>query len=500
MKINKILLIVPPAFTFKAYRDINPLPPMGLGYLASIVEKIGIEVKILDCLIRGWDYEEEASDTIVRVGLSDKEIKNFILDFNPDLVGINCSFSRQHKLYRHMLNLVKQVNPKCTTVAGGAHVTVCPENILNDPACDFIIIGEAEESFENLLKSLNSDEDVKLIDGLGWRNNGKVLINEKNRWIENLDSISFPAYHIMELERYFTLDASHGLRHKDRFCPIVTSRGCPAKCTFCSADKVWGRKYRTRSVDNILKEMKLLRTRYKVEELMFEDDNVTADPRRAKELFSAMVKEKLNFVWDTPNGVGIWSIDEPMLDLMKASGCIHLNFPIESGSQRVLNEVIQKPLNLSKVRSLISYCKKIKLDFGMFLVIGMPGETMAEIWQSFRFAASCGVYNPLVSIATPYPGTKLLEICQENGYLKKEFNLDDLFIRSFMIKTQCWDSDELEGVLLKGNLYLKFKEIIYNPIVFFRWLTKNKISQFFFHIKRAIELLRSYLKQRLFGQ
>lgn len=489
MKVKKILLLVPPAFTFKVYRDINPLPPMGLGYLASVGENIGIEVKILDCLIRGWDYEVEASDTLIRVGLSDKKIKDYIMDFNPDLVGINCSFSRQHKLYHHILGLVKQVNPKCITVAGGAHVTVCPENILNDSACDFILIGEAEESFEKLLKFLNNGGDVKLIDGLGWRNNDKILINVKNRWIENLDSITFPAYHIMELERYFALDVSHGLRHKNKFCPIITSRGCPAKCTFCSADKVWGRKYRMRSVGNILKEMKLLRTRYGIEELMFEDDNVTADSKRAKELFSEMVNEKFNFVWDTPNGVGAWSIDEPMLDLMKVSGCIRINFPVESGSQRVLSEIIRKPLNLLKVRNLISYCKKIKLDYGMFLVIGMPGETMAEIWQSFRFAALCGVYSPHVSIATPYPGTKLLEICQKNGYLKKEFTLDDLFIRSFLIKTKYWDSDDLENILLKGNLYLRLKEIFHNPLNFVVRMVRKLAGpkRLFFHIKKVKE-------------
>lgn len=490
MKINKILLIMPPAFTFKAYRDINPLPPMGLGYLASVAEKAGIEVKILDCLIRGWDHEEEASDTLIRVGLSDKEIKDFMSDFNPDMVGINCSFSRQHKLYHHLMGLIKEADPKCVTVAGGAHTTVCPEDILGDPACDFILTGEAEESFGNLLSLLNSGADISSIDGLGWKKGTETVINRKNRWIEDLDAINFPAYHIMELERYFALDVSHGLRHKNKFCPIITSRGCPAKCTFCSADKVWGRKYRMRSVDNIIKEMKLLKERYGVEELMFEDDNVTADPKRAKELFSTMVKEGLNFTWDTPNGVGIWSVDEPMIDLMKASGCTRLNFPVESGSQRVLNEVIRKPLNLSKAKSLIAYCKKIKLDHGMFLVIGMPGETIPDIWQSFRFAAACGVYDPHISIATPYPGTQLLEICREEGLLKSEYSLDDLFIRSFMIKTKFWGGDELERLLLKGGLYLKFMEMFYDPGNFFRWLIRRMSTpkRFLYHLKKVAGL------------
>lgn len=485
MEIKKVLLIYPPAITFKANRDINPLPPIGLGYIASVVEDMGIDIKILDCLVRGWNHEEEVDDILVRVGISDDEIKRHITAFKPDLIGINCSFSRQHKMYHRMFDLVKQVDPKCITVAGGAHATVCPEEVLGDPNCDFIVIGEGENSFKELLGSLISGVGTRSIDGIGWKNNGETIINAKTKWIGDLDSIKSPAYHIMELDRYFNLDVSHGLRHKDRFCPVVTSRGCPAKCAFCSAEKVWGRKYRTRSVGNIIKEMKLLKNRYGIEELMFEDDNVTADPNRAKELFSVMVKEKLSIVWDTPNGVGVWTIDESMLELMKASGCLRINFPVESGSQRVLDEVINKPLNLSKVRKLISYCRKIKLDYGMFLVIGMPGETITEMWQSFRFAASCGVYTPHISVATPYPGTRLLEDCKKNSFLKKEFVLEDLFIRSFLIKTDRWDSRSLENIMLKGSIYLKLREAFSRPADFAVWAMKKLMDP-----KRSFQLFK----------
>ena len=487
-KIKKVLLIVPPAVTFIGARDINPLPPIGMGYLAAIGEKMGLEVRILDCLIRGWNREEKVSETLVRVGLSDEEIKRHISDFDPDVVGIGCSFSRQHELYLHVFDLVKRVNPEYITVAGGAHVTVCTEDILSHPACDFVIIGEGEESFKNLLMSLDLGRSMESIDGFGWKNNGKIVINPKTRWIEDLDSIPLPAYHVMELERYFALDVSHGVRHENRFCPIITSRGCPAKCTFCSAQRVWGNRYRTRSVGSVLEEMKLLKTRYGIKELMFEDDNVTADPNRAKELFSAMIREKLNFAWDTPNGVGVWSIDEAMLDLMKASGCVQLNFPVESGSQRVLREVIRKPLNLSRVRTLIAYCKEIRLDYGMFLVIGMPGETMAEMWETFLFAASCGVYNPHISVATPYPGTVLLETCLKNGYLENEFDFEDLFIKSFMIKTPSWNRGDLEKILLRGRLYLKFREAICDPVNFAFWLAKKMVKprQLFAHIRKIV--------------
>lgn len=489
MKINKVLLIVPPAFTFKSSRDINPLPPMGLGYLASVIENMGIEVKILDCLVRGWNHEENVDNTLIRVGLSDREIENYICEFNPDLIGINCQFSRQYKLYHHILSLIKKDQPNSITVAGGPHVTVCPKEILTDPSCDFILIGEAEESFRDLILAINHETDLNLIDGLGWKSDGVLILNEKLKWITDLDSIPFPAYHIMELERYFGLEASHGLRHRKRFSPIITSRGCPSKCTFCTAYRVWGRKYRLRSVDNVLEEMKLLKNKYGIEELMFEDDNVTANSKRAKELFSRMIEEGFNFIWDTPNGVGVWSIDENMLDLMKQSGCINLNFPVESGSQYVIDTIIKKPIKLSKVKNLIKYCDKIKLNHGMFLVIGMPGEKLEDMMTSIRFAAYCGYSNLHISVATPYPGSQLFDDCMKNAYFARKFTLDDLFIRSFMIKTIDWDENDLKKILVKANIYLFFRNLIANPLFILNLLLNR--------IKRPSSIIENSLIQYL---
>jgi len=475
MRINKILLIAPPADTFKSGRDITPLPPMGLGYLASIGRDIGVEVNILDCLLRGWNREQEIDDQIVRVGLSDIDIEHYIEEFNPDLVGINCQFSRQYKIHHNIFSLVKRVKPECIILAGGAHVTICPDEVLGDNSCDFVLLGEAEESFKDLILKLNQNVDITSVDGLGWKENGKIYINEKKKWITDLDSIPFPAYDIMDLEKYFGLTPSHGFRHKDRFCPIITSRGCPAKCTFCSASRVWGNKFRVRSVDNVINEMRLLKNKYNIEELMFEDDNVTANPKRAKELFLRMDKENFNFVWDTPNGVGAWSMDEEMIDLMKQSGCIKLNFPVESGSQNVLNNVIKKPLNLDKVKKLIRHCQKISLDYGMFIVIGLPGEKLSDMWQSFRFAANCGVYVPHISVATPYPGTELFSICKEKSYFAREFTLDDLFIKSFSIRTLDWNEYALKRMLFKGNLYLRWKSFLAHPFYKIKKLIKHPI-------------------------
>jgi anaerobic magnesium-protoporphyrin IX monomethyl ester cyclase len=487
MKINRLLLLAPPAYTSKtAYRDINPLPPMGLGYLASMIkQEVTCEVKILDCLAEGWNIEEDVNDLLIKVGISDETIEKKIKAFNPDIVGIGCQFSRQYQIYNHIFALIKKINPNCIVVAGGAHATVCPQKTINDPNCDFVIIGEGEEPLKNLLVALNNNQEVSQIDGLIWKKDGVIHTNEKKKWLTNLDLLPFPAYHLMNLEMYFGLPQSHGPRHKNKFMPIITSRGCPAKCTFCTAKKVWGDKYRARSVENVIEEMRLLKNKYGIEEIMFEDDNVTANPKRAKELFSRMIEEKFNFVWDTPNGVGVWSIDEEMLDLMQKSGCVKINLPVESGSQKVLTNIIKKPLNLDKVKRLIAYCRKIDLDYGMFLVMGMPGETIKDMWKSFKFAAKCKVFDPHISVATPYPGSELLDNCLSNNYFTKKYTLDDLFIRSYMITTPEWGEKELRRTLAKGKIYLHIMQTFHEPQHLF-WI----ISRIITSPKRMFSFLR----------
>jgi radical SAM superfamily enzyme YgiQ (UPF0313 family) len=239
-----------------------------------------------------------------------------------------------------------------------------------------------------------------------------------------------------------------------------------------------------RSVENVLQEMRLLRDQYGIEEIMFEDDNVTADAQRAKSLISRMIAEGFNFVWDTPNGAGVWSMDEEMIDLMKGSGCIMLNFPVESGSQRVLRQVIKKPVNLEKVRKLIAHCQAIGLGHSMFLVIGMPGETLSEMWESVRFAGDCGCYAPHISVAALYPGTQLYETCVQEGYFSRPFSLDDLFIRSFLIETPDWTESDLKRLLTKATLYLKLRNIIAQPsnildYIRIALLTPSRALQFF---------------------
>lgn len=465
-KIRKALLFIPPAFTFKDYLDINPLPPLGLGYIAAVLELQDIEVKIVDCLMEGWHKRIKVDENVIRIGLDFNSIRKIIENYAPDIVGVNSLFTKQRQNAHKIYELAKEISEDIITVAGGAHPTVMPELVLSDKNVDYIVIGEGEETIVDLINVIEGVKDISALDGIGYKEDGDIRMIPKTKFILDLDKLPFPARHLLNLEKYFGLKMSHGARKKKKFSPIITSRGCPAKCTFCSAHKVWGRKFRQRSPENVIAEMKHIKERYGIEEIMFEDDNVTLNVKRAEKLFDLMIEEKLDFVWDTPNGVAVWALNEKLIDKMKKSGCYKLNLALESGSQYVLDNIIKKPLNLNKSKSLRRYAKKIGLDVGLYLIMGLPGETESQIMETFDLAKELEIYNPFISIATPYPGTELYDVCVKKEYLKDDFSLDDLFIRSFSISTEHWSAKRLQEIYRKGQVFLLVSFIRVHPFKF----------------------------------
>ena len=489
--IKKILFITPPAFTFKNNLDINPLPPMGPGYIAALLEKEGYDVSIIDSLAMGWKNHESINEDIIRVGLSFKEITEIIDRYKPDVLGISNLFSRQSRNAYKIAEIAKGLNPKLITIFGGAHPTVCYEDVLSTNFVDYIVLGEGDISFLKLIRYLEGKLQEADIDGIVYKKDGNNVVIPKKEWVNDLNSLPFPARHLMNMDLYFGLEASHGQRKSKRFTPIITSRGCPAKCTFCSANKVWGRKFRMRSVENVLSEMRHLKKEFGIQELLFEDDNTTLDVTRAKDLFGKMIDEKFNFAWDTPNGVAAFALDKETLKLMKDSGCYKVNFAIESGNQQHLSKNIRKPLNLKKVPPLVDYARKIGMDVGVFLVVGMPGETEEMIWDSFKFVASMGIYNPHVSVATPYPGTELFDLCTEKGYLKEGFSYSDLYIRSFSISTPELPSSKLKEILGVCQHWILKEDIKRNPLKYSRLFLSKIVKEPFKTSKKVVKFIKS---------
>jgi anaerobic magnesium-protoporphyrin IX monomethyl ester cyclase len=467
--IQKVLLIQPPAFTNRAKDDHHPYPPLGLGYVASYLEKHGFEVRIIDAFVEGWDVEDVVRTDRLRVGLPFDEIERRVRAYQPDLVGVSSMFTVQSRNAHAIYELVKRVDPEIVTVAGGNHATATAAESLNDHNLDFVILGEGEVALVDLIRVLDAGGPLAGTKALAYRDGDRAVVSPDRNFIDDLDELPFPARHLLPMEKYIKAGLSHGgYLRRGRYTPVLTSRGCPAKCTFCSISIVSGRKYRFRSPQNVVEELQQVIRDYGIEEVLFEDDNLTLNIPRAEKLFDAMIEADLGLIWNTPNGVAAFALTPTLIEKMKRAGCYRINLAIESGNEDVLRNIIKKPLKLERVAPLVQHVRKVGIEVGAFLVVGMPGETLAQVRDSFRFVKNLKIFTPHVSIATPYPGTEMYELCVEKGYLVPGFSYDNLSIQYANIRTPDWTPQELEAVFEREQFLLRLHQYVRDPVALLR--------------------------------
>ncbi|MFQ5867095.1 MAG: B12-binding domain-containing radical SAM protein [bacterium] len=488
-KIKKILLIQPP-YDILSIEPKGAQPPLGLAYLAAVLEK-NYEVKILDAVVEGYEKEEVIDRDFKRYGLHFDEIKREIEEFVPDVVGVSCLFSTQAENSHKVVKLAKEVNPNIITLFGGAHPSALPELVMEDDNVDFAMIGEGEYTTRGLLKALETGREFSALDGLAFRKNGSVRVLPKTNYIQDLNRLPFPARHLLSMEKYFKINSPMGTtaRRIPNTC-LSTSRGCPANCIFCSIHTIWGRKYRTRTPENVINEIEYVVRKYGVKELQFYDDNLTFDKVRAFRIFDEMIKRKLNLLWTTPNGVAIWTLDEELLRKMRESGCYKISLGIESGDDYVLHRIIQKPLNLKKVKPVINFCRKLGMAVDAFFVVGFPGETKEQMEKTLSFALNLKVDNLSITLATPHPGTRLYEICQRENYLRPNFNFKAIRSRRGQIDTPQFTAKEVEKMVSKVNFISRLELFFRSPSAFYERVVKRFFKQPKFFIALACETVK----------
>ncbi|MFH1623581.1 MAG: radical SAM protein [Pseudomonadota bacterium] len=448
-KMNKLkaLLIFPPMTIFKGRELKKSCPPLGLAYIAAYLRENGYSVTILDTVAEGFNTEELLPEGCLRYGLNEASIKERIRDIQPDVVGVSCLFSFLEESMYNVCRLAKEVDPEVHTVVGGAHPTALPEKILADRSIDFVVLGEGEEVFLRLLEALQTGGDLNGIGGLGFKARKKTHINLKDRcWIKDLDLLPFSARDLLPMEKYQDIGVAHGTLIRKPYTSVVTSRGCPWNCIFCSVSLIQGQKFRTRSVSSILQELTELVNGQGIREIYFEDDSLLADRQRALGIFDGIIDRKLDLVWSTPNGISVDHLDEELLKKMKNSGCYNISLAIESGSQYVLDKIIRKPLKLDRVPSLVDFARKIGIAVNGFFIIGLPGETKEMIWQTIDFAETLALDNLGFFIATPYPGTRLLKECQRKGLLVKNAPYLKYRFSKGVIRTKDFTPEWLEEI------------------------------------------------------
>jgi len=410
-------------------------PPIGLGYLASTLEAKGIRVGILDFGGLGYTPEqlfEHAREDLART--------------KPDLVGITCLTTQAH-LALEVARIAKEVCGGCRTVLGGPHPSAAPVEVARDPNVDFVVVGEGERTLLDLVKNLSKPDRLRTVEGLVYRDGEEVVATLPRRLIENLDEIPFPAYHLFaDRKLNLTVDA-HGIDARERYMEVFSSRGCPYQCIYCH--KMFGKKFRARSPENVLEEIKLLYHRYRIREIHFEDDCFNLDIRRAKRILDLLIESGMDLSIRFPNGLRADFVDEELISKMKKAGVYQTSIGVETASPRVMG-LIKKRLDLRRVEETVRLALKHGLTMRGFFMIGFPGETKEEIMQTLEYAKNLDVHFASLSIVTPYPGTELYDMAAKGGYIKDR-NYSQYFFDRASIESPEFTRQELEEIVRRAE-------------------------------------------------
>ncbi len=403
----KVQLISPPYPKAKVFRKSMKhlgaiLPPLGVAYIAAMLEKDAHEVRIID----GPTWA-----TVLDYGFDDLE--KDIKDFSPDVIGVSASTS-QIEHAKKVIGISKSINKDCMVILGGTLISADPNALLWFDGVDYGVYGEADLTFSEILKAIEKDEPLEGKEGVIWRENGSVRFL-KPKTIINLDQIPMPARHLLKMEIYRPSPANY---RRLPATTIMTSRGCPYQCIFCSRPTE-GTAFRAHSAERVVDEIEHLVTEYGIRDIQIFDDTFSLIPSRVERICKGIIERKLDIWWNCMTRVD--KINPEVLRLMKQAGCYEIGFGIESGSDRIL-QFIKKATTTELVRKGVNMTKEAGIDVRGFFMIGFPTETREEILQTINFAKELDVDVAQFMVSTPFPGTEMWEIAKQNGTLSEDWN------------------------------------------------------------------------------
>lgn len=441
----KLLLVNPPYQIEKYYGRVAKLgfnfPPMAILCLAAYIRDKGHEVK-------AYDFQANEEDFF-----------SLLNDFKPDVVGITCHTALVYSTIG-LSKKIKQALKDCRIIVGGSHPSVRPQDLLSESSVDIVVRGEGELTLLEILECLEGKKNLPEILGITYRNEAGVLTANGDRpLIKDINTLPMPALDLLPHERY---RASPDMRVGKKVMMLSTARGCPYRCTFCAMKESFSQTYRSRSVENIFKEIDFYVRNYSADGLFIVDELFTANKKRVLEFCNLMIEKGYS------KSISWWAqtradcIDEEMLGLMRQAGCRMLSFGIESGVDRLLTS-IRKNVTIKQVKNAVKMVNKAGIDARGSFILGLPGETFSDSIRTIMFGLSLPLQRLKFGLATPFPGTELWDIAVREGKIKENEDWDRFSLMAGYTKheapyvPQGRTSKQLRTLQLIGNFLFFIK-------------------------------------------
>lgn len=444
--------------------------PLGLVCLASYVKQIfndQIKTDILDLYALGSGVPKAKGNFYVLGRNDEKFIRTQLEKLQPDLIGITCNFTAYALDSLELASIIKKNFSHVPIILGGAHATIEAENIIREnKGVDYVARGEGEMTFEYLLRFLQGEISIHEVNGITYRNSQGMAVSTPDReLIENLDILPIPDRSFIDMEFYKEYNKkSTWYVRKEPVATIITSRGCPYNCVFCSTKVVWKKVWRSRSLKKVFEEIESLVSQYGIREIVINDDQFFTEKHRIHEFCEYFIKKKQDLAFSVDAGVSVWLVDKALLAMMRRAGFYSIRFPIETGNDVTL-KFIRKPVDLHKAKKMIEEANKLGFWTSANFIIGFPYETRQDIEETIRYAFSTKLDYASFLIAKPNAGSDLYEIFRQEGLLNKNVVRASHFYRSDY-DTATMKAEELNNILEKvAKKWFMHKLIFFlNPI------------------------------------
>ena len=455
--------------------------PLGLCYIAGILEKHGFNVSIYNADFKTgiefppykWQRSRAMKYNEYLHILRDfnhslwKEIGAVISKQSPDIVGISITTNK----YGSALNVskwVKDFDPNIPVVFGGVHPTVLPEESLKNKNVDIVVRGEGEYTFLDLVENIDNLDKVL---GITYEDNGKIVHNPDRPLIRNLDELPFPAKHLL-LEKDNLPPEAYGL--------MFASRGCPYKCVFCASHKVWTRKVRYRSPENVIDEINYTQERFGPYLFRFVDDTFILNKKFVTDFCDLLIKEKLDIAWRCDVRANL--VTDELIKKMKVAGCNWFSMGVESGNEETL-EKIKKGNTIGQVKKANKVLKENKVRSTQYFMV-FPWETKEEIEKTISLIKELDPYIAIIGIATPYPGTELYDICRSEGLMPEKIDWNtffsqspDIYLNKNFTKEEFFQIiREAEELIEERNKKKRREMLLLDPLYFIKRVIKGKYN------------------------